>query len=78
MPRFTLAHFPTLRRLPLAWVNDACALIESRATMGEKVVLIPEPYLTLGVTFDESRCLSSVSLQRVSGCVGALESSCQS
>ena len=40
MPRFTLAHFPTLRRLPLARVNDACALIvESRATMGEVVLI---------------------------------------
>eukprot|EP00964_Phaeocystis_antarctica_P158586 scaffold129327_cov65-Phaeocystis_antarctica.AAC.1 len=40
LPRSTLAHFPTLRRLPLARVNDAFALIEGRATMG-KVVLEP-------------------------------------
>ena len=82
MPRFKLAHFPTLRRLPLARVNDAaCALIESRATINDGGEGGPDTcatYLTLGVTFDESRCLSSVSLQRVAGCVGALESSCQS
>ena len=36
----SLAHFPTLSRLPLARVNDAFALIEGRATMG-KVVLEP-------------------------------------
>eukprot|EP00964_Phaeocystis_antarctica_P091260 scaffold58498_cov60-Phaeocystis_antarctica.AAC.1 len=40
LPRSTPAHFPTPRRLPLARVNDAFALIEGRATMG-KVVLEP-------------------------------------
>ena len=40
LPPYTFAHFPIRRRLPLARVNDAFALIEGRATMG-KVVLEP-------------------------------------
>ena len=48
MPQFTLARtFQRLEAAPArAGERRVCPHRESRATMGEKVVLIPEPYLT--------------------------------